>query len=228
MYDEKKSWPEKGKLFLHGLIYDEIVDVSPRDAKTRIEWLRRQYDKQAEKDQTQFRPQPYEQLAAVLRKSGRDVDAKKILIYKNEDKARLTKLTWGEWWWYRVFGSLIGYGYRPWLALRMGFVLVLLGWFFFWAGYRADVMTPANQDADASGGFCALAYSLDVFVPLVDLRQASYWMPNADRAGQLHISEKFSLPVSGKVLRYYLWFEIIWGWVLTTLLVVGVTGLVRT
>lgn len=89
-------------------------------------------------------------------------------------------------------------------------------------------MTPAKEAADASGGFCALVYSLDVFVPLVDLRQANNWLPNANRDGELHISEKLSLPVSGEVLRYFFWFEIIGGWVLTTLLVVGVTGLVRT
>ena len=164
----------------------------------------------------------------MLRKSGHDVDAKKILIAKNRDKARLTKLTLSERFWYHLFGPIIAYGYRPLRALWIGLVLVLLGWLFFWAGYRADVMTPANEGADASGGFSALVYSLDVFVPLVDLRQASNWLPNANRAGKVRISDNIKIAVSGKVLRYYFWFEIIAGWVLTTLLVVGVTGLVRT
>lgn len=217
--DEKQSWPEKGKLLLHGLVYDEIHNTAPRDAKTRIDWVRRQ---------RAFYPQPYEQLAAVLRKSGDDAGAKRILIAKNKDKTRLTKLTWSECVWYRLFGPIIDYGYRPWRAAWVGLVLVLLGWVCFSAGYRAEVITPAKENTDASGGFCALVYSLDVFVPLVDLRQAEYWLPNANRAGELHISEKLQLPVSGKVLRYYLWFEIIAGWVLTTLLVVGLTGLVRT
>jgi len=42
------------------------------------------------------------------------------------------------------------------------------------------------------------------------------------------ISDKLKLPVIGKYLRYYLWFEVIAGWILTTLLVVSLTGLVRT
>jgi sRNA-binding regulator protein Hfq len=213
--DEKDSWPGPGKLLLHGLVYDEIHDDAPRDAETRIVWLRRQYNEEAEDDKDQFRPQPYEQLAEVLRKSGHDVDAKKILIAKNRDKARLTKLTWSEQLWYRAFGRIIAYGYRPWRALWIGLMLVLLGWLFFWAGYRAQVMTPAKDNAQTSAKFCAFVYSLDVFVPLVDLHQASYWLPNANL-------------MSGRILRYYLWFEIVAGWVLTTLLVVGVTGLVRT
>lgn len=228
LWDEEKSWPNSGNLVLHGLVYDEIYEDAPRDAKTRIEWLRRQYDEEAEEDKDQFRPQPYEQLAAVLRKGGHDVDAKKILIAKNRDKARLTKLTWSDWLWYRVFGPIIGYGYRPWRALWIGLLLVSLGSLFFWAGYRAQVMTPAKDNAQTSAKFCAFVYSLDVFVPLVDLHQASYWLPNANLKADLAISEGFKLLVSGKVLRYYLWFEIVAGWVLTTLLVVGVTGLVRT
>ncbi|TKJ38749.1 MAG: hypothetical protein CEE38_03330 [Planctomycetes bacterium B3_Pla] len=226
--DDEQSWPDSGKLFLGGLIYDEIADGAPNDAKTRIEWLQRQYDEQAQSDKEQFRPQPYEQLAAVFRKSGRDEDAKKILIEKNKDKARLTKLMLSERSLHYLSGLIIGYGYRPWRTVRYGLVIVLFGWFLFWAGYRADVMTLANEGEDASGGFSAFIYSLDVFVPLVDLRQASYWLPNANHAGKVRILDKFNIPVSGRCLRIWFCFEIFAGWGLTTLFVVGVTGLVRT
>ena len=226
--DDPNSWPESGKLLLHGLVYDQIHDKAPRDAKSRIEWIRLQYDNRAEEVKGQFRSQPYEQLAAVFRKSGLDEDAKKILIDKNRDIARLTKLTLSERFRHGLFGLIIAYGYDPWRAVWFGLVIVLVGWLFFWAGYRADVLTLANEGPDTSGGFHALVYSLDVFVPLVDLRQASYWLPNANRAGKVRISDNINIAVSGKVLRYYFWFEIIAGWVLTTLLVVGVTGLVRT
>ena len=221
LWDEERSWPKKGNLYLHGLVYDNLDDESPKDVKSRIEWLRLNGGKE-------FSPQPYEQLAEVLKRSGNEDDAKEVLIAKNKDKARLTQLTWSELLWYRVFGPMIGFGYRPWRAFWIGIVVVLLGWLFFWAGYRAEVMTPAKEGADASGGFCALMYSLDVFVPLVDLRQASYCMPNANLTGEVSISDKLKLTVSGKYLRYYLWFEVIAGWILTTLLVVGLTGLVRT
>ncbi len=226
--DEQKSWPEIGRLFLHGLVYDEIHNRSPRDADSRIDWLQRQYNTEAEEDKNQFWPQPYEQLADVLRKGGDDEGAKKILIAKNIAKARLTKLTWGERLRHFAFGTLIGYGYRPWRVVWFGLMIVLLGWLFFWAGHRAKVMTSTKEGTYPSVGFSAIVYSLDVFVPLIDLRQASSWMPDANRTGKVQISDKLNIPLSGKALRYYFWFEISAGWVLTTLLLAGVTGLVRT
>ncbi len=57
--------------------------------------------------------------------------------------------------------------------------------------------------------FHALVYSIDVFVPLIDLCQA-----------------KFYLPKDGWVQVYH-WVHIGAGWVLSTLLAVGLTGLVR-
>ncbi|MFC1604301.1 hypothetical protein ACFL5F_04660 [Planctomycetota bacterium] len=228
LWDDPNSWPGRGKLLLHGLVYDQISENAPSDAKRRIKWLRLQYDEKAEKAKDQFRPQPYEQLAAVLRRNGRDADAKKILIAKNEDKARFTKLTLSEQLRHRLFGLLIAYGYRPWRALKIGLVLVLLGWLLFGAKSSEQVMKCAKKDEDASGGFCALVYSFDVFVPLVDLRQASYWLPNTERKSELIVLKKFRLPVSGKILRCYMWIQTGLGWILTMLLVAGLTGLVRT
>ena len=57
--------------------------------------------------------------------------------------------------------------------------------------------------------FNPIVYSLDSFVPLIDLHQAKYWLP------------------TGLLLRTYHWLHIIAGWALTSLLVVGMTRLVR-
>ena len=65
-------------------------------------------------------------------------------------------------------------------------------------------------------------YSVDTFVPLIDLHQSKYWLPNAKRGNKL-----LGLHIGG-LLRLYLWIHIVMGWALTTLLVVGLTGLVRT
>ena len=233
LLDDQKSWSESGKLFLQGLVYDDIHDSAPMDAKTRIDWLRRQ-------PSDNFRAQPYEQLATVLRKSGHDADAKKILIAKEKDRINLAKLSFFERLWRRFLGLTIGYGYRPWRAFWIGLVVVALGWLLFGVGFRADVMVPSNKEAYVSGDygerrvsedypkFNALVYSLDMFVPLVNLHQASYWFPNANRDGELNISEKLRLSISGGLLRTYLWVHIVMGWVLTTLLVVGLTVLIRS
>ena len=233
LWDDQKSWPESGKLFLNGLVYDEIDDRAPTDVKTRIDWLRRQPTEH-------FRTQPYEQLAAVLRKGGHDADAKKILIAKAKDRTRLAQLTLPEKCWYHFFGKFIGYGYRPWRAFWIGLVVVALGWLLFGIGFGADVMTPTKEGAyvSDSGGenrrlsedypkFNPLVYSFDMFVPLVNLHQASYWLPNANQGTELLNIKGFRL-LAGSLLRHYLWFHIIMGWILTTLLVVGLTGLIRS
>jgi len=244
--DQEKSWPKKGELFLHGLDYDGIHNIAPREADSRIEWLGRQYNKKAEKHKDQFSPQPYEHLVRVLRKGGQDADAKKILIAKNRDKARLTKLTWSEWLWYRLFGPLISYGYRPLNALWGIVVLIAFGWILFGVGYWCGLITPQSESAyverdtkivipgdddrrlsDVYPRFNFLVYSVDVFVPLIDLHQTKYWLPNANRGPELFNIDGFVLHTGG-VLRLYMWIHIVLGWILTTLLVVGVTGLVRT
>ena len=247
LHDEKESWPGKGELFLHGLVYNEIHDNAPRDTERRIDWLQRQYDDKAEKNEKQFRPQPYEQLTAVLRKSGQDEDARKILIAKNKDRARLTELTtWSEKLWYRVLGPRIGYGYRPLNALWGVLVFVVLGWFFFGIGYRGGLITPHSESAyversfknfvlgtrsrelsDVHPKFNFLVYSVDTFVPLIDLHQSKYWLPNANLGAELFNIQGITLHTGG-LLRLYLCIHIVMGWVLTTLLVVGLTGLVRT
>jgi sRNA-binding regulator protein Hfq len=245
LYDDAKSWPNQKKLFLHGLVYNEIDDNAPRDAKRRIGWLQLQYDYKAEKDKKQFQPQPYEQLAEVLRKGGQDDDAKKILIAKNKDRARLTKLTWSEICWYRGLGLTIDYGYRPLKALWGMAVFIALGCILFRIGHRNGLITPQDESAylkrsvstiegdadnrelsDLYPSFNFLAYSVDVFVPLIDLHPAKYWLPNANLGSELNI-KGFSLHTGG-LLRLYLWIHIIMGWVLTTLLVVGLTRLIRT
>jgi len=233
LLDDRGSWPPRGRLLLDGLVYDQVHENSPTDAPTRIDWLRRQPPEP-------FRPQPYEQLATALRKSGHEDDAKRILIAKNQDRAHLTKLTPSEWWWYRVFGPMIGYGYRAWLVLLLMLVFILTGGVVFAFGSRAGVMSPTQEWPSVTDGGNAmrassedyptlspLAYSVDLFVPLVDLHQGRYWLPNANLRGQLHITERFVLHVSGAALRVYLWIHIASGWILTTLLVVGLTGLVH-
>jgi sRNA-binding regulator protein Hfq len=233
LLDDSGSWPSAGRLLLDGLVYDEVHENSPTDARSRIEWLRRQPEEP-------FRPQPYEQLAAVLHKSGHEEHAKRILIAKNQDRARLTKLTRTEWWWYSVFGPLIGYGYRPWRALRLILLFLILGCIFFEVGFRTDVIAPAEVSAYVTHDpgetrtlsrdyprFNSFVYSVDTFVPLVDLRQAEYWLPNANRGPEMLTSRWFKV-CGGGLLYVYLVLHIGFGWVLTTLLVIGLTGLVRT
>ena len=193
----------------------------------------------------------------MLSKSGHEEDAKKVLIAKNEDRIELgAKLSITQKLWYRIFGPMIGYGHRPldvfWKGpmgvLVLGSILFWLvcGCVFFGLGAKNELITPTQGWAyktDAAGGnktlvedypaFNFVVYSIDSFVPLVDLHQSKYWLPNAKREiwdcsyKNKCIDLTWGRKSSGWWLRSYLWLHIVMGWVLSTLCVIGLTGLVR-
>jgi hypothetical protein len=245
LLDNESSWPVEGSLFLNAFAYDRIHEDSPVTAESRLRWLHRQpHDK--------FLPQPYEQLALVLRSMGHEREARAVMIEKNRDHARYLAEHGGrsrflshEWWWYNVFGRLIGYGYAPARAFFISTGIILLGWWRFHRGFKKGLISPSNEkgyEKDSAGNFVlkdseraisdeyprfnAFVYSLESFVPLLKLDQSSNWVPNANR-GKPHRFWRLSYK-SGGVLRMYLWCHIILGWVLTSLWVGALTGLVKS
>lgn len=221
--DDNNSWPNN--LFLDGFVYESIGDDSPKDAKNRIEWLQKQYGRKNKINQ-EFRPQPYEQLASVLQKSGLEDDAKKILIAKNEDRVKWgPQLTLSEFIWYRIFGPIIGYGYKPLDALWWIGAFILIGFLIFKVGHKAGVIVQTEKKEYEK--FNALVYSIEMFVPVLDLYMKKYWIADANKSGTLKL-KKLSLTIKGKYIRGYMWIHIGLGWLLTTLLIVGLTGLVKT
>lgn len=68
--------------------------------------------------------------------------------------------------------------------------------------------------------FSAFWYSFDTLVPLIDLGQEKAWSPSP-------LAPSFTKDPIGWLLLFYLYFHIIMGWVLTTLTVVAMTGLIK-
>jgi uncharacterized protein YjbI with pentapeptide repeats len=218
--DDEGSWPQRGRLRIDGLEYEGFAgDRTPTDARRRLEWLRRQLP--------DFRPQPYDQLARVFRRMGREADAVEVLIAKQEDLIRHGKLSWWGRLTRRILGVTIGHGYRSGRALLWSLAFVIAGALIFgWANARG-LMAPSSPEILTdplyrAGGtippdyprFEALFYSLDAFLPIVDLHQESFWLPDAGKP-------------FGALVWIYLWIHIAAGWFLSTLFVSGVTGLVR-
>jgi hypothetical protein len=236
--DDEASWPKAGNLFLDGFRYERFDEISPLDAKSRKNWLRRQ-------PKERFLPQPYEQLAAVLRQMGHDRGARLIMIEKNRERARFTRFPRQGWWWYNFFGRIIGYGYAPWRAFVMSAAMIVLGTVLFGYGFSHGLISPTKENAyekspngqfvlvnekrkvaDDYPVFNAFVYSLESFTPLLKLDQSASWTPNANR-GEVRRVWVWEA-TAGEWLRRYLWFHIIAGWVLTTLWVGAVTGLVKS
>jgi hypothetical protein len=159
--------------------------------------------------------------------------------------ARLSKQ---EWWWHNIFGRLNGYGYKPWRAFFLSLAVIFLGWGLFHFGYTRNLISPERDNAFRKNvfghvvtaknipqkhrlsksypKFNALAYSLESFVPLLKLDQSANWTPNAHN-GRVFFLWRVHL-TTGTLLRAYLWFHIIIGWILTSLWIGGLTGLVKT
>jgi hypothetical protein len=224
LWDDAASWPATGNLFIDDFVYGDISG-GPADAQSRLQWLARQ--------PFGYRPQPYGQLAKVMRERGSDVGAVDVLMAKEDARRNQGGLGWGARLWSRVLDVTIGYGYRPIRALWWIVFFVALGSVLFGLGYRERAITPtepAAYDAFVRNGepprhyppFNAIVYSLENFLPVVDLNQGTYWRPNPR-----HGTGGRMRALSGTLLRWYLWVHILAGWIITPLLAAGLSGVVR-
>jgi hypothetical protein len=103
-------------------------------------------------------------------------------------------------------------------------MIVALGACLFGRGHLAGIVAPSDKDAyeyftenvhtapTYYPQFSAVVYSLDTFLPVINLGQKDHWAPNAN------------LGKDARWLRRYLWAHIISGWILTTLFLAGVAG----
>jgi hypothetical protein len=229
LIDEERSWPAPGKLVIDGLAYDLLPGgssfnpewTSPRDARSRLRWLALQPG---------FHPQPYRQLAKVLAESGDDAGATRVRIAAEDlryGRYGLAGRAWGAF-----LKDTIGYGHRPMLAITWSTAVVLFGWLVVKAAKAAKLMRPIYPENVPAGSerlyerLYPFLYSLDVFLPFVNLHQEHYWWPNVDAFGDCHLLG-IRLRLSGALVLYYLWAQIIAGWILSAIFVAGVTGLIK-
>ncbi len=234
LWDDRASWPAPGNLNIDGLTYGEFGGDSPADAAERLQWLGLQG--------RGYHPQPFAELARALKDSGRTEGETQVLIAQRVAQREYGGLSFAARAWNLLLEATIGYGYRPLRALwwMLGFVLV--GTALFEWGYRAGVMAPSEADAYESFSktgvppphyprFNAFVYSLENFLPVVDLHQGNHWRPNPQRTVRVDPVSGETSPVnamrSGAMLRWYLWFHIVAGWVLTPLMFAGLSGLIR-
>ena len=181
--DDPAHWPRETRL--DGLRYEDLAPRLP--APARLDWLSR--------GRNDYRPQPLEQLAAHYRRIGHDEDARRVLLHKQRERRRTLAppgRTWG-----LIQDLLVGYGYRPWLAGLWLLVLLAAGTVYFAA-------RPPSAARDDPPPFSALAYTLDLLLPVVNLGQETAWSPYGP----------------GQTVAYGL---IVAGWILATAVITGIT-----
>jgi hypothetical protein len=219
--DDQRSWPQPGKLLIDGFTYKSFGVV--KDAPSRLRWVALQ---------PEFHPQPYRQLAKVLRANGDDAGAVRVLIAEQDARFQNSPLIRRVW--AAFLKTTVGYGHEPLLTIIWAAIVVLLGWLMVTVGSQAGVMrrtwpesTPISENVSSYERLDPLLYSLDVFLPFVNLHQEHYWWPDADATGDWTIFG-LRLKISGGMLRCYFWMQIIAGWLLSAIFLAGVTGLIRT
>lgn len=244
----KNFWDKEDfkELHLDGFEYNHLSGVN-LDSITLINWLSKM---------PKFKPQPYKQLAKVLRNMGHHEDANNIMIKYNdiitsESENFFIKIL------KQIYGFTAGYGYKPLRVLGTMFMVWFLCSLFYWNASKVAVFAPTNplvfQKKDSyicnvnSNGtplldffnyskynssnnwilnenlegeyttFNPFLYSLDVILPIVDLQVEKDW-------GQYVSPNDWTL---NDITRWLMWFEILFGWTYSLILVAILSGLAK-
>ena len=137
----------------------------------------------------------------------------------------------------------IGYGYFSLRALWWLLALVIVGSIVYWRGYEAGSIVPFEKDAYESFSanrtlpghyqpFQALPYSLENSFPMIKFGLQDKWGPEPEtQTGALTsvrgLSRSSFGPATPAFLRWFRWLQICAGWVLATLFVAGISGVIR-
>jgi hypothetical protein len=179
--DLAETWPPA--LEINGLTYRSVVAADKFE-----EWFRRT---------DRYTPQPYEQLASVVQSQGDMTLATKIR-YAGRERER-SEATGRTWAWLTVLKWTIGYGYHPELSILWALVLVAVG----------AIVLRVSGEGPRNGMPYGLAYSFDILLPIIRLRDKHYKIDLKNWA------------------RYYFYVHRIMGFLLASFLVAGVSGLTK-
>ena len=199
LQDTKDTWPDHLGREFEGFTYDRLGGLGAsehekpdeRGSAWFIEWLA--------KDES-YSPQPYQQLASVLRASGHEDMADDILVASRNRELGESKPSQLKWWGLWTLKLIIGYGY---------------GWRIFWAlAWSAGLVVVGTailhiaRESNRRSMKLGLWYSLDMLLPIIHLRERHY--TNVDL---------------NTWAKYYFYFHKIMGYVLIFFVLAGLSGL---
>ena len=222
--DTKESWPP-GRYTLAGLTLQSTADSqsTPHSHKghkkvaQRIAWLH---------ETKGYSPDAYQQLAQVYRLDGRGSDAEEVLIASQRDLRERGHLPRRSKAWNWFIDISVGYGYRLYRPFLAVLFLGLLGWLFYALAQRANLIWATgltDKSAQSARWVCPRGYpcfypapySFQLLIPGLDLREASQWLPDA------------AMKPWGLLMMIYTWLMIIFGWILATAVLAGVSRIFR-
>ena len=229
IYTEQPSWPEPGKLKLRGLPSDEISNETskkPQSPGSILPWLALEG---AAPGAPPVDRVAYDRLAKSYEDSGRHSDSAQVEIEKYDKILTLEKpsLPYWQYWLGTFFRITVAYGYEPFRVLAWMAGFTALGALIFGLGHRAGLMAPTEKEAfdyfisenrsssppPSYRGFNPVLFSIEAIVPFISFHQAENWFPREDRSNR----------TAAVWLRRYLYFHMIIGWILASILVISLS-----
>jgi hypothetical protein len=193
---------------LAGFEYESLASDS-QDLTARLDWLKEAGDRDPEaagdkvpESGKGYLPQAYDRLGAVLRRAGREKDARLVAIEKQ--RSRRDTLSPPGKMFSLIADVLVGYGYRTWKAAAALALLIAASMIVFALADRADDMQRLRAQAEAPE-FHWWLHALDSVLPIVSFGQEAAWSPQ------------------GFALAWYA-CAVIMGWVLATAAVAALTA----
>ncbi|MGB6165474.1 MAG: hypothetical protein WBF75_23455 [Pseudonocardiaceae bacterium] len=171
-----------------------------------------------------YRPQPYQQLAAALRASGHEATAREVLIAQQRDLYRRGELGGAlsrsaHWLW----GALAGYGYRASRAvLALGLVI----------GIAAGLGVAAGHTPLGPGRYVTArtSHTDDPHSPCSLVEQIGIGIDRSVPLAPVGISDRCDFDTSsplGQVFTAFTWILQALVWTLTALAIAGYLGVIR-
>jgi hypothetical protein len=243
LVDDDTTWGDG--LAIDGFVYQRFGAASPVDGEARLRWLMRQGTAHLDAD---FRQQPWRQLIRVLRQAGHHVAAREVAVALEAHWLRIGRvgvgvprgMRWLARGAHRLFGALVGYGYRPQRLVAAMAVLWLASGTLYWAAAEYGAIAPSNpavyndpRYADCRGNVasadganwmrCAVlpvehsafrpfAYSLEMLLPFVDLRQRNQWTTIDTHRAEVRRDTASAASSWGVASRVVSWYEMFVGW----------------
>ncbi len=198
--DDGSSWENKkskdgSRYLLEGFTYDYFpLDTKENKSKSAkglyTKWIER---KDSIGSVNEFSAQPWTQLATVLKNSGHEASARLVLAEREIARGKTTSLV--DRLFHGIMGFIVGHGYKPMRGFWLGIVFITVGSVVFLMAEKDGMISPSpafiavkidaeeiNQAPEPYGNFSPILYSIDVFVPFLNLHQETRW----------HLKEKLS------------------------------------
>lgn len=160
---------ERAPPFLDGLVFDRVAGSAPMTLAERQAWLFHGSHRKG-----RFYPQPYTQFARVLRASGHEGEARRVLFERDRlvAEAAREERRQGKAGSYRVRAEVLnafawvgdlflrgvaGYGYRPMRSLIAALILIAIAWFMAERAWVSGAFAPNSDVLIASAGWQEVA-----------------------------------------------------------------------